>query len=83
MTDWPKDWLDRAKTCRWCEYFVPRAGMCVAPHAGLNDVPLRRRADDRCEHWWRWRPPSDGVKQLQTEDRVEAFPIPPVQEVPK
>lgn len=64
----------KKKTCRGCEHFVPRSGMCVHAFSARPGMPLKRRADETCQHHERWRPPSDGVKEHQTADRINAFP---------
>jgi len=60
--------------CRWCEYFVPRASVCVETRAGISGgMPLKRRANDFCSHFTEWAS-SDAIKALQTEDRMRANP---------
>jgi len=67
------EWYEQFfQTCRTCEHFVPRAGMCVAPYAGLRGAPLKRSARDSCDAWEMWRPPSDGVREFQYIDRRQA-----------
>lgn len=59
--------------CRWCDYFVPRALMCVELRSGSKGMPLRRRADDSCIHFVKWKA-SDAILGLQTRDRLNALP---------
>ena len=64
------------KSCRDCEYFVPRAGMCVESRSTLKrEMPLRRSADDVCTHHVEWKPNGEGdIARLQFGDRMAAFP---------
>ncbi len=63
---------DKKTVCRWCEYYVPRAGMCTHDLSARPGMPLKRLATDSCQHFDHWKPPGDGVKELQTDDRSHA-----------
>jgi len=50
------------KTCRWCEFYVPRGpGFCTQKDAGLKQlvsgrrtepvIPLKRGPDETCSCW--------------------------------
>lgn len=66
--------MKEKKVCRWCEYFIPRASMCVEVRSGSpGGMPLKRRANEKCSHFVTWKP-SDAIKSLQTDDRLRARP---------
>lgn len=66
--------MSRERTCRWCENYVPRARMCVDERSGRPGMPLRRGANESCNHFLEWRPVSPDVQLFQRRDRIEAYP---------
>lgn len=42
------DRMAKERDCRWCEHFVPRAGMCVQTRPG---TPRERNAAEECQHF--------------------------------